>query len=241
MRNGILIRMTLMLGAYIGLRYFGGEWGAKALYPIQMLVTYLHEFGHALGALITGGSVHKIQINQNGSGFTQTAGGSRAIILMGGYLGSAIFGNIIFFIGARAKPLVKPLMILIALSMIGTGIFWYNSGFTSMFLIGFAAILLLIALKTDFGREVLMFLGLACIAYIIQDFNVGPSSDLEKYAELLKIFPPNVWMYIWLVLAIILFAINIKVLLSTTSNDETGSTSDYSDDNDDYLNMDAIT
>ena len=43
-----------------------------------------------------------------------------------------------------------------------------------------------------------MFLGLASIIYIVQDFNVGPSSDLKAYAELFIFIPAVAWMYIWL-------------------------------------------
>ena len=210
-----------MLGMYFGIRYFGGDLGKKVLYPIQMLATFLHEFGHAAGALITGGEVLNIQINQDGSGYTRTSGGSRQVILMGGYLGSALFGNLIFLIGARAKSLVKPLTLLLALTMFFTGIFWFNSLFTTGLLFGFGLILTLIALKTNFARDVLMFLGLSTLLFIIQDFNVGPTSDLEKYAEEMKILPADVWMYIWLIVVILLFLLNLRILFkSLKSNDD---------------------
>ena len=58
-----------------------------------------------------------------------------------------------------------------------------------------------------------MFLGLATLLYIIQDFNVGPRSDLEKYAELLVFIPVNVWMYIWLGIVIVLTSLNIYAII----------------------------
>lgn len=218
MRNSILIRIIIMLGVYLGLRYFGGDIGKKILYPINLFVTFLHEFGHALGAVITGGEVENVQVNQDGSGFTRTIGGHRPITLMGGYLGSALFGNILFLIGAKMKPLVKPFLGLLSGGMIFTALFWYNSMFTSGFLVLFAFILILIIWKTNLGREVLMFLGLASILFIIQDFNVGPTSDLKKYAEIMRILPANVWMYIWLALAILLFYFNLKIIFKEDKN-----------------------
>jgi len=201
-----------MIAIYLGISYLGGEWGRKILYPIRMLVTFLHEFGHAVGALITGGSVLDVQINSDGSGFTRSMGGIPSIILMGGYIGSALFGNILFLIGARAQKLVKPFIWLTAIAMILTGILWFNSIFTTVVLLIFALALILIAQKTNFGDEVLMFLGLASIIFIIQDFNVGPSSDLAKYAEIMVILPANVWMYIWLGVALILTVINLRIV-----------------------------
>lgn len=209
-----------MLAIYFGLQYFGGDIGRKIMYPIRILVTFLHELGHAVGALITGGMVDRIQINSNGSGFTSTAGGSRSIILMGGYLGSALFGNILFFIGARSKALVKPTLILLCISMIVTALYWFNSMFTTGVLGLFVVALYFIMTQTQLSRDVLMFFGLASILYIIQDFNVGPSSDLEKYAEIMVILPPNVWMYIWLIVAVFLFLINLRILLASTTDEE---------------------
>ena len=220
MKNSVLIRIVIILAAYFGLTYFGGDIGRKILYPIRMLVTFLHEFGHAIGALITGGSVDLIQINKDGSGFTQSRGGSLSIILMGGYLGSAIFGNLLFLIGARFKKAVKPFLILLSATMLGTGVFWFNSLFTTIMLVIFALAILLIAFKTNFGNEVLMFLGLACIIFIIQDFNVGPSSDLQKYAELMVFIPKTVWMYIWLGIVLILTFFNFRIMFKSMKDDD---------------------
>jgi len=100
-KSGIIWRMLIILAAYFGLKYYGGEAGRIILYPITRLVTFLHELGHALGAVFTGGTVEDVIINNDGSGLTRTIGGSRPIILMGGYLGSAILGNLLVYIGAK--------------------------------------------------------------------------------------------------------------------------------------------
>lgn len=236
MKSNIIIRIFIMLGLYFGIRYFGGDIGRKVMYPIQMLATFLHEFGHAAGALLTGGEVMNIQINQDGSGFTRTAGGSRKVILMGGYLGSALFGNLIFLIGARAKSLVKPLLLLLALTMVFTGVFWFNSLFTSGLLFAFALILAVVALKTTFAKDVLMFLGLSTLLYIIQDFNVGPTSDLEKYAEEMKILPAHVWMYIWLIVVVVLFLLNLRILFKSIKNNDDPMLSSVGED--EFLTID---
>lgn len=238
MRQSILIRMIVLLGIYVGLRFYGGEYGRMALTPIILLVTYLHELGHAVGSWITGGSVVDITINQDGSGLTRTREGSEAIILMGGYIGSAIFGNILFLIGAKFKKLVKPTILVLAISMVSIGFFLYSSMFTTGFLAVFSLFLLFVIWKTNWGREILMFLGLACILYIIQDFNVGPSSDLTRYAEKMKLLPADVWMYIWLGVALILFFINLRFIFKAGPSIKAEK---IIPDNEDFLDMDAIT
>lgn len=210
--KSIIWRVLIMLVIYLGLKYFGGSIGAKILYPITLLVTFLHEFGHGLGAILTGGSVGQIQINPDGSGYTTSLGGSRSIILMSGYIGSAVLGNLLFYIGTKGQSLVKPVIYMLSAAMVFTAFFWFNSLFTTSILILFAITLGFIALKTNHGKEVLMFMGLASILYIIQDFNVGPSSDLNAYAETMLILPAVVWKYIWLVIVVILFAVNIRYI-----------------------------
>ena len=212
MQNGIIYRILGILGIYLALKYFGGVVGAKILYPITLLVTFLHEFGHALGAIITGGSVDAVQISSDGSGFTITRGGMKGVVLMGGYLGSALLGNLLFYIGAKKEKSSAITLYVLAVLMIFTAFIWFNSLFTTITLAVFAIVLFFIANKTQFSREVLMFIGLAAIIYIIQDFNIGPRSDLEKYAEIFMIIPTNIWMYIWLGVALILSFFNLKMI-----------------------------
>jgi len=219
MRNALFLRIIVILAIYFGLTYFGGEIGRKILYPIRLFVTFLHEFGHAIGAVLTGGWVEEVQINADGSGYTRSANGNRAITIMGGYLGSALFGNLLFYVGARWKKMVKPMMVLVIISMLVTGFYWFNSLFTTGVLILFSIVLFIVTFKTSLGREILMFLGLASVLYIIQDFNVGPTSDLKAYEEVMVFIPAQVWMYIWLGVAILLFMFNLKLLLSTRERD----------------------
>jgi len=215
MKNNTLIRILIVLALYLGIRFFGGEYGRTILYPITLLVTFLHEFGHALGALITGGEVVSVQINSDGSGMTMTRGGSRAIILMGGYIGSALLGNLLFFLGTRNNKAPRIGLNLLSILMIIVGIVWFDGLYTTGFLMVFALALFFIANKTSFTKEVLMFLGLACLFHIVQDFRVGPSSDLEKYAEIFVVIPKVVWMYIWLAIVLLLSFFNMRSILRT--------------------------
>ncbi|MBN8679156.1 MAG: M50 family metallopeptidase [Chitinophagales bacterium] len=197
-------RLLLFLMVYLILKYMGGSFGALVLYPVTLLVTILHEFGHALGALLSGGSVEGLQINPDGSGYTKTRGGSAGLVLVGGYLGSAILGNILFRIGAKHHRLAQGTLITMAVLMALVGLIWFESFTSTGILWAFAASLVFFALKTTWDQDVLMFLGLAAVLYIIQDFNVGPSSDLAMYEKVVGLFPAQIWMYIWLAMAVLM-------------------------------------
>ena len=120
-------RVLAILLVYGILKFFGGSFGHLVLYPVTLLVTFLHEFGHALGALLTGGTVEGLQINADGSGYTVTRGGSQAVVLMGGYLGSAILGNVLFRIGARHRTLTHHTLLVLAGLMCLSGLLWFES------------------------------------------------------------------------------------------------------------------
>ncbi len=175
-------------------------YGAYALMPINLFVTFLHELGHALFALITGGSVHEVYIQSDGSGHAVTAGGFIPLILMGGYIGSALLGNLLLFIGlCKPKSSIITLYLLIAL-LVFTAIWWYSHWFTSALLIVIAALAFWISKKSkNLVANLLIIIGTASIIYIIMDYNAGPSSDLARFTEIIPIFPKAVWAIIWLI------------------------------------------
>ncbi|MCB0530389.1 MAG: M50 family metallopeptidase [Lewinellaceae bacterium] len=214
MSNKLHLRLLMMVVVYAVLRFAGGSFGNLVLYPVTLLVTFLHEFGHALGALLTGGAVEGMQINTDGSGYTVTRGGSQGIVLMGGYIGSAALGNLLFYIGARHRQITQVTLVTLACIMALAGIVWFESVTSSALLIGFGAAIYFIARQTNWDQDVLMFLGLAAVLYIIQDFNVGPGSDLAMYEKAVGIFSSEIWMYVWLALVAALSFWNLRAVFS---------------------------
>jgi Peptidase M50B-like len=212
MKNNLLFRLLAMFIIYGLLKFVGGSFGALALYPITLFVTILHEFGHAICAVLTGGGVEGVQINPDGSGYTKTIGGNRGIVLMGGYLGSALLGNLLFYIGARKKAMSETTLYVVSGLMAFVGILWFESFISSGILLGFAILVYFLARNTDWHQDILMFLGLATVLYIIQDFNVGPRSDLAMYEQEVGFLSADIWMILWLLLAGILFYMNLRYI-----------------------------
>lgn len=74
------------------------------VYPIRLFVTFIHESSHALGAILTGGSVKSLTIAADGSGVVYSASSSLfgALFTSGaGYLGTTIFGVILLYLMRR--------------------------------------------------------------------------------------------------------------------------------------------
>jgi hypothetical protein len=213
LKKNVHVRLAAMLLVYLLLKFMGGTFGRLALYPVTLLVTFLHEFGHALGAIITGGIVHGLQVNPDGSGYTVTRGGSPGLILMGGYLGSVVLGNVLLHIGVRYHRLTQLTLVVLAVLMALAGLVWFESFISTAILLGFAALLAFLALRTSWDQDMLLFLGLAAVLYVLEDFNQGPQSDLAMYEQTVGIFPAKVWMYLWLFLALVLTFLNLRRLL----------------------------
>ncbi len=209
--------LFVVVGLYIVLRFWWTDLGQWVLAPVNLLVTFLHELGHACGVVLTGGTVDGVEIHYRGSGVTRYHGGSRSIITILGYVGSAVMGNLMFSIGVKAKRIAPLCVAILACVMVFVGFVWYSSMFSTLFLLAFASVLLIICFYTSYDRQVLMFLGLATTLYIIQDFDVGPSSDLKAYAEVMGFLSASTWKYVWLTIVLALSAANIYWLITTAS------------------------
>lgn len=207
LRNAVIV--TVLIVAYLLLFYSPLR---LFIIPVVYLTTFLHEFGHAATALITGGHVYSIHIGADGSGLTTTSGGSNALTLMGGYIGSAIFGNVLLRLSFTRAA--KMTIAVLACAMVFSSLIWFSDLFTTGLLIGFSIGLYVLS-RTPVAPVVLQFLGAASIIYIIQDYNVGPTGDLAIWQQTVSALPPPfVNMFIWLGLALVITYLNVKSMLT---------------------------
>lgn len=209
MRNKLIIIFLSIILYWLLVKYI--PYGFYITYPITLLVTFFHETGHAFFALISGGSVHGIQINSNGSGYALISEGCSLLVIPGGYIGSAIWGNILLYVSLYKEKYSRLLIFLIMGILVFVGIYWFSSVFTSILLFVMAVILGYINFKkTKYTPPILLILGSTSLAYIIMDFYGGPSSDLAKFTGLIPIFPPIIWAIIWLSVVIYITYLNLK-------------------------------
>jgi hypothetical protein len=98
-------RRTALMVTFGALAIVYALWNVEQLsflvYPFRLFVTYVHEAGHSLAALLSGGEIRGFEVYANGSGLARTAGGSRFLILPAGYLGAAFFGALLFYLVNR--------------------------------------------------------------------------------------------------------------------------------------------
>ena len=118
--------MTLLIAATISVVLWFIPFAEFLTYPFRIFVTFIHEGGHALAALLTGNSVASLSVATNASGETYTTQGglfSQVLISSAGYIGSMVFGALLLILIRKA---VAARMVLI-----GSGILIF--GLTMIF------------------------------------------------------------------------------------------------------------
>ena len=74
-------------------------------FPFRIFVTFIHEGGHAIAALLTGNSVGSLSVAMNASGETYTSQGgtiSQMLVASAGYLGSMTYGALLLVLIRRS-------------------------------------------------------------------------------------------------------------------------------------------
>jgi len=72
-------------------------------YPFRLFVTMIHELGHGLAAVLTGGDFLRFEVTKYGAGLAYTAGGSQFAIIQAGYLGTALFGAALLYLTHQSR------------------------------------------------------------------------------------------------------------------------------------------
>jgi hypothetical protein len=195
--------------------------GQVALYPFSLFATLIHEAGHALAAVATGGTVVNLRVNSDLSGQTQTADGIVPVVVSAGYVGTAIIGALTI---AWPPRFARLLLFVLGLIPAAAVIFFHpGSLFTLVWCGVWAVALLLLALRlpASWALPVQLFLGLEVGLNAIRDVVTalvlsGNGSHVQTDADIMAsslVLSPLVWAGVWTLLsALVLFAAVWRVI-----------------------------
>src|SRR6266480_1619751 len=96
---------TLMIAAAVSIALWFIPFAELLDYPFRLFVTFIHEGGHALAALVTGNSVQSLSVAMNASGETYTTSGgmfSQMLVASAGYLGAMTYGALLLVLIRRS-------------------------------------------------------------------------------------------------------------------------------------------
>src|SRR5579864_2491403 len=94
------------------------------LYPLRLFVSLVHELGHGLTAILTGGQFLNFEVFPNGAGLATTAGGSNFLVPQMGYLGAALFGAVLLALTNTVRD-VRPVAYGVA-ALVGFGVVFFT-------------------------------------------------------------------------------------------------------------------
>jgi len=202
-------------------------WNTFLLYPVKLFVVALHEMSHGLMAMLVGGKIDRIEINYNIGGYCayflpMSAGFiKKSLVASAGYLGSMIWGSLIFVLASRSKK-DRLLTLAIAVMMLVLSIFVIRNGelFGILFCFGFAAFLLVAYrwFSPAFHDLFLKFLGLTSCLYVIIDIKSdlidrsGIGSDADAIANMMGMPGLSIPIGIaWIILAVIVLIFTFRL------------------------------
>jgi uncharacterized membrane protein len=181
------------------------------LTPFKLVVTGLHEFGHAIVGKCTGAKIHSIEINLDTCGVTKMRGGIPWLTLPAGYVGSAFFGGVMVFAGFNVLA-SKIVSVAIGLCFLLT-LYWAAgivAGIISLLYIGLIIAFWIIQ-QGAYLRFIVLFMGVMASMQSLWDFQALvfrkiSQSDASKYAELVGCLPAQGWAFVWALFGIVFTA-----------------------------------
>ncbi len=96
---------VLLTAAAISIVLWFVPFAEVVTYPFRIFVTFIHEGGHAIAALLTGNAIGSLSIATNASGETYTSQGgavSQMFVASAGYLGSMAYGALLLVMIRRS-------------------------------------------------------------------------------------------------------------------------------------------
>ncbi len=204
-------------------------------YPFRIFVTFIHEGGHALAALLTGNSVHSLTVSADGSGLVYSTNGgtlSQMFVSSAGYLGAMSFGALLLWL-VRVK--VKARVVLAAsgaLVLLLAGIFglfaplWHMSlpGLFTLFAgVALPAGLLAAAryLKPRAATFLVSFLAVQCVLNAVFDLKsvlfISAFTDAQTDAANMQAatgIPSLLWALFWIAVSFIILSLVLRAYVA---------------------------
>ena len=213
MNNWLWLAAAVCLGVSLT------PWGDLLLYPFTLFTTWVHECGHAVMVVLTGGSVSSLTIQPDTSGLTQSlmpAGRiTRGLVASSGYLGSSVVGCLLVA-ATRVEKRARPILWGIGAFMLFTLVFWIRNAFGALVVLGWAVALLALA-RRGTGRAPMFLLSVLAVQVALNAvfhirvlFLVDGPSDADTMARLF-VAPAWFWASAWMLLSILMLAWTLRM------------------------------
>jgi hypothetical protein len=218
-KNILIIVISFILSLFL--------WNTFLLYPVKLFVVALHELSHGMAAIAVGGKIDHIEINYQIGGYcryflpAEAGFFSKSLVAAAGYLGSMIWGALIFILASRTRW-DRIMTLIMSIIFFTLSLLTFKSGEWFGILFCLLTALFLLAsyrwLPESFHDTFLKFLGLTSCLYVIIDIKedlidrTGIGSDADAIAEMIGAPSLSIPIGIlWIVLAILVLIFSIKI------------------------------
>ena len=209
------------------------------VYPFKLFVTFIHEGGHALAAVLTNSAVYSLTVSPDTSGVVLSAPNSwiaTLIIGSAGYVGATVFGALLLMLIRRAtsaRIVLAAIGVYIALlttffglllpiwNFVKAGTTFGGVAFTVAAGFTIAAALLLVARfgGRRFASFFLSFLAVQCVLNALFDlktvFFMSAALSPEVQTDALNMANatnthPLMWVFLWVGVSIVVVSIALR-------------------------------
>ena len=183
-------------------------WDTYLVYPIKLFVVLIHEISHAISAILSGGKVITFNIGFDLSGKCETENGNNILIAASGYLGSLLFGLIIFY-STYNKKIGKWLLFIIAILILITSVSLMQNFSLTLLAVLYSVLLFVSAffLQVRIDSYILKLFGMLSCVYVLFDIKEdvlstnSAISDASILSDLINV-PTIVIGLIWLIISL---------------------------------------
>jgi hypothetical protein len=201
-------------------------------FPVRLFVTFVHEAGHAFATLLSFGTVNRIAVFWDGSGVTETMGGTRLLISSAGYLSTTLYGSILLLL-LRHKNNAKKTALLTGGLLLAITLVWGGNWLAWLIglLLGAGLIALALKGKPKVVHFLMSFVAVQCILNAFYDlltlmylsaFQSGAATDAKNMEISTGGFiPATFWAFGWSVISVLMLATTMMVYyrsLKSSSN-----------------------
>ncbi|WP_299845125.1 M50 family metallopeptidase [uncultured Roseovarius sp.] len=199
-------------------------WNTPAIFPLKILIVFMHELSHGLAALLTGGMIVDITLSPQQGGQILTRGGSAFATLSAGYVGSLLIGIVLLILALRTNA-DRLLLGFCGVVILLVTAFYIRDSFALIFCAITGILMLAVSryLSIAINDMVLRVIGLTSMLYVPYDIfddtiaRSGMRSDAYMLAERVG-GTAALWGAIWLVLSLAVILLCLKYGIGQNSN-----------------------
>ena len=221
---------TLIFAAALSVLLWFIPYAELLTYPFRIFVTFIHEGGHALAALLTGNSVQSLTVSMDGSGevYSMTGGlFSRMLVSSAGYLGAMTFGALLLLLIRRTVAARYVLAGSAALILLLTVLFGFLAPLWNLSLPGLFTLVAGVALPLGLfaaaryaspkvATFLVSFLAVQCVLNAVFDLKAvlflsaaGAQTDAANMAAATGV-PAIFWSLFWFALAFVIVSLALR-------------------------------